>query len=512
MNKTVPLSGRYAVLFRTEDVCEFCGRFFIASLSPSDEFFHSGGDKKSNKKEEITMKKHKKVAALMLAAVLCLSLAAGCATSGKSIGSDPAGPGSAPAVPAGIGAETPKKAILVVSFGTSYNDNRDLSIGAVENALQAAYSDYEVRRAFTSQIIIDKLKQRDGLVIDNVTEALERLVADGVKEVLVQPTHIMSGYEYNDIVAEVTPYRDKFDSLVIGAPLLDEAADYEKLVLVLAEETKSYRVPGTAVVFMGHGTGHEANDAYTKLQRFVTDAGYENCFIGTVEAAPTIEDVLALVKASGAKKVVLLPLMLVAGDHATNDMAGDEEDSWKSVFEAEGFAVECVLKGIGQYPGVQEMYVAHAGRAMAQAKNTNGEPQTGGETAPAESETLAPIYGNQIKDGTYNIEVSSNSSMFRIIDARLTVSNGEMTALLTLSGDGYLKLYMGTGEQALSDTDDKCIYYVENEEGKYTYTVPVAALDEEIDCAAWSIKKESWYDRVLVFRSSSLPAEAFTGK
>lgn len=298
------------------------------------------------------MKKHaRKIAALALTLSLCLLTATGCAET--------------PEDPAGGNGEPADKVLLVVSFGTSYNDNRDLSIGAIETALQTAYPDYEIRRAFTSQIIIDKLKERDNLEIDNVTEAMDRLVSDGVKEVVVQPTHVMAGFEYDDVVNEVTPYADKFDSFKVGKSLLISDADYDKLVSVITEETKDYDADGTAIVFMGHGTEHEANATYAKLQEHVTAAGFGNYFIGTVEAEPDLEDVMALVRDSGADKVVLLPLMIVAGDHANNDMAGDEEDSWKSAFEAEGFEVECVLKGLGQYAGVREMFVSHVGEMIA---------------------------------------------------------------------------------------------------------------------------------------------------
>ena len=258
------------------------------------------------------------------------------------------------------------KVLLVTSFGTSYNDNRDLSIGSIEQKLQAAYPDYEIRRAFTSQIIIDKLKKRDGIAIDNVTEAMDRLVSDGVREVVVQPTHVMSGFEYDDVVAEVTPYADKFDSFKIGSPLLVSDADYDEVVSIITGETKDYDAEGTAVVFMGHGTEHEANATYAKLQQHLTAAGYGNYFIGTVEATPSLDDVLALVQDSGAKKVVLLPLMIVAGDHANNDMAGDEEGSWKTTFEQAGFEVECVLRGLGQYEEIQNMFVEHVGALIAQ--------------------------------------------------------------------------------------------------------------------------------------------------
>ncbi|RGB69638.1 sirohydrochlorin cobaltochelatase [Provencibacterium massiliense] len=319
------------------------------------------------------MKKNvKKITALILALSMSLLAMAGCsgtqADSSSESGAPEAGPAAGSEEESSSTAESSAaadKALLVVSFGTSYNDNRDLTIGGVENALQQAFPEYEVRRAFTSQIIIDKLKERDGLSIDNVTEAMDRLVADGVREVVVQPTHVMSGYEYDDVVAEVTPYQDKFDSLKVGRPLLDADADYDELAAAITAATKEYDAEGTAIVFMGHGTEHEANAAYAKLQEHISAAGHGNYFIGTVEATPSLDDVLALVKDSGAGKIVLLPLMIVAGDHANNDMAGDEEGSWKNVFEQEGFEVECVLKGLGQYESVQKMFVTHAKALIA---------------------------------------------------------------------------------------------------------------------------------------------------
>lgn len=314
----------------------------------------------------------KRTLALILSLSLGLLAFAGCSSAPAAA---PSG-SEAPAAPASSAGEEPApeeatpaaadKVLLVTSFGTSYNDNRDLSIGSIEQKLQAAYPGYEVRRAFTSQIIIDKLKKRDGIAIDNVTEAMDRLVSDGVKEVVVQPTHVMSGFEYDDVVAEVTPYADKFDSFKVGSPLLVSDADYDEVVSIITGETKDYDAEGTAVVFMGHGTEHEANATYAKLQQHLTAAGYDNYFIGTVEATPSLDDVLALVQDSGAKKVVLLPLMIVAGDHANNDMAGDEEGSWKTTFEQAGFEVECVLRGLGQYAGIQDMFVEHVGALIAQ--------------------------------------------------------------------------------------------------------------------------------------------------
>ncbi len=255
--------------------------------------------------------------------------------------------------------------ILVVSFGTSYNDSREKTIGAIEKAIEKANPDYEVRRAFTSQIIIDKLKERDKLEIDNVEQAFDRLVNDGVKKVVVQPTHLMNGFEYDDVAKSAEQYKDKFDMLVMGKPLLSSDADLKKIAELLPNITKDYNKDGTAVVFMGHGTEHQANGVYASLQKQLS---VNNYFIGTVEATPTLDDVVKATKDGGFKKVVLEPLMVVAGDHANNDMAGDEDDSWKSVFEKEGFEVECVLRGLGEFEEIQQMYVDHVSEAIAELK------------------------------------------------------------------------------------------------------------------------------------------------
>lgn len=264
------------------------------------------------------------------------------------------------------GCQTEKKTpvILAVSFGTSYDDNREVTIGAVENAIKDANPDYEVRRAFTSQIVIDVIKEKGGDAIDNVEEAFDRLVKDGVKELVVQPTHVMSGFEYDDLMAAVDEYKDKFDKVSVGAPLLTSDNDYTTLANALVADTAAFNADGTAIVFMGHGTEHEANAAYGKLQETFTANGNTNYFVGTVEGTPTLEDVVAGVKAGGYTKVVLQPLMVVAGDHANNDMAGDEEGSWKTTFEAEGFEVECSLKGLGSIEAVRDMYVAHTAEAV----------------------------------------------------------------------------------------------------------------------------------------------------
>jgi len=261
--------------------------------------------------------------------------------------------------------EIGEKELLVVSFGTSFNDSRRLTIGGIERALQKAFPDWSVRRAFTSQIIIDHVKSRDGEVIDNVSEALDRAVENGVKTLVVQPTHLMHGFEYTDLVNELAEYADAFESITIGEPLVNSAEDFALTAAVLADSTASYNDGKTAIVYMGHGTEAESNEIYAQMQQLMKDAGYENYFIGTVEAEPSLEDVLALVQAGSYERVVLRPMMIVAGDHANNDMAGAEEDSWKSVFEAAGYEVECVLQGLGQSSVVQQMFVRHTAEAMA---------------------------------------------------------------------------------------------------------------------------------------------------
>lgn len=256
-------------------------------------------------------------------------------------------------------------AILVVSFGTSYNDSRDLTIGAIEEAIQVAFPDYEVRRAFTSQMIIDKLKERDGLEIDNVEEALDRAVEDEISTLVVQPTHLMDGYEYTDLADALKDCESEFEQVVLGEPLLSSDADYDAVAKAITEKTADYDDGETAICFMGHGTEAESNSIYPKMQETLKAAGYENYYIGTVEAKPTLEDVLTALKDKGAyKKVVLEPLMVVAGDHANNDMAGDEEDSWKTIIQGEGLEVECILEGLGQIPAIQDIYVEHTRAAV----------------------------------------------------------------------------------------------------------------------------------------------------
>ena len=223
--------------------------------------------------------------------------------------------------------------LLVVSFGTSYNDSRRLTIGAIENAMEEAFPDYSVRRGFTSQIIIDHVKRRDDVTIDNVGEALNRAIDNGVKNLVVQPTHLMNGLEYADLSNELAEYADAFENVVLGEPLLTSDEDFKAVAKAITDATKEYDDGETAICFMGHGTEAESNQVYAKMQQVLSDEGFENYYVGTVEAEPSLEDVLKAVGEKEYKKVVLEPLMVVAGDHANNDMAGDEDGSWKTEFE-----------------------------------------------------------------------------------------------------------------------------------------------------------------------------------
>ncbi len=255
--------------------------------------------------------------------------------------------------------------LLAVSFGTSYNDSRRISIGAVEEALEKAIPDYSLRRAFTSQIIIDRVKSRDGVAIDNVGEALERAVKNGVKRLVIQPTHLMNGLEYTDLVNEAAEYTDVFEAIAVGAPLLTSDEDFKAVIRAITESTAEYDNADTAVCFMGHGTEAESNQVYAKMQDMLAEEGFENYFVGTVEAEPDVQAVLKAVQAGEYKKVVLAPLMIVAGDHAANDMAGDDEDSWKSVFEGAGYEVTCLIRGLGELEGIRQIFVAHARAAIS---------------------------------------------------------------------------------------------------------------------------------------------------
>lgn len=254
--------------------------------------------------------------------------------------------------------------LLVISFGTSYNDSRRLTVGAIENDLEAAFPDYSVRRGFTSNIIIDHVQKRDGILIDDIDAALSRAADNGVKNLVIQPTHLMSGIEYDEIVEKAANYSDAFEKVVFGAPLLTSDEDFSRVAEAIAAWTSEYDDGETAICFMGHGTEAESNAVYTKMQETLTAAGYNNYFVGTVEASPSLDEVIAFVKAGNYKRVVLQPLMVVAGDHANNDMAGNEDGSWKKAFENEGYEVVCVLKGLGENEDIRKIYADHAQAAI----------------------------------------------------------------------------------------------------------------------------------------------------
>ena len=279
-----------------------------------------------------------------------------------------------------------EKELLVVSFGTSFNASRAADIGGVEKALQAANPDWSVRRAFTAQIIINHVQARDGEKIDNVDQALDRAVKNGVKQLVIQPTHLMHGAEYKELTEAVESYKDKFESVKIAEPLLGEVGADETAInedkaavaeAITAEAVKTAgfdsldaaKEEGTAFVFMGHGTSHTAKISYSQMQAQMEQLGYENVFIGTVEGEPedtACEAVIEKLKDAGYKKVILRPLMVVAGDHANNDMAGDDDDSWKSQFEASGVfdSIDTQIAGLGEIDAIQQLYVAHTQAAI----------------------------------------------------------------------------------------------------------------------------------------------------
>ena len=254
-----------------------------------------------------------------------------------------------------------KKAILVVSFGTSYEDALSANIEATEKKIAAAYPEYEVRRAFTSKIIIKVLAKR-GVKIDDVPAALERLRSEGFSRIVVQPLHLIPGEEFHELLTELAPFRASFAEVAVGVPLLYDAESYFRLAKVLAP-TLPKTAPDEAVVFMGHGTSHPANSAYPAIQRVFDDLDMP-VYVGTVEGYPTLDGVQRLLERDGIRKVTLLPLMLVAGDHANNDMAGDDPDSWKSVLTEKGYSVTCVIRGLGELPAVQDLYVKNVGAAI----------------------------------------------------------------------------------------------------------------------------------------------------
>ena len=300
--------------------------------------------------------------------------------------------------------------LLVVSFGTSFNDSRAEDIKGIEDKLQEAYPDWSVRRAFTAQIIINHVEARDNEVIDNMQQALDRAVANGVKNLVVQPTHLMHGAEYDEMTEAIDGYKDKFESVAIAEPMLGEVGDDATVInddkkavaQAITDEAckeagydsmEAAAEDGTAFVFMGHGTSHTANVTYDQMQTQMDNLGFTNAFIGTVEGEPEdteCQAVIAKVKDAGFKKVVLRPLMVVAGDHANNDMAGDDDDSWKSQFDASGAfdSVDCQIAGLGRIEAVEDLYVEHT-KAAIDSLGADAEAATDDAEAEATDDTAA---------------------------------------------------------------------------------------------------------------------------
>ena len=416
----------------------------------------------------------------------------------------------------GIGANE----LLVVSFGTSFNDSRVNDIKSIEDALAEANPDWSVRRAFTAQIIINHIQARDGEAIDNMDQALQRAVDNGVVNLVVQPTHLMHGAEYDELVEAVEKYQDQFGSVTVAEPLLGEvgadasAVNEDKKAVAEAitaeavqtagfDSLDAAKEDGTAFVFMGHGTSHTAKISYSQMASQMADLGYDNVFIGTVEGEPeetACENVIAAVKDAGYKKVVLRPLMVVAGDHANNDMAGDDDDSWKSMFTASGAfdSIDCQIAGLGEIADIQKIYVNHTADAIANADLA--------DTSAADAKKkLSDDQSAALTDGTYTAAFNTDSSMFHVNEANdgqgtLTVKDGKMTIHISLASKNIVNLFVGTAEDAQKDgatllepTTDTVKYEDGTEEEVYGFDVPVEALDQEFDLAILG-KKGKWYD------------------
>jgi sirohydrochlorin cobaltochelatase len=385
----------------------------------------------------------------------------------------------------------------VVSFGTSFNDNRAATIGAVEAALERAFPDYDVRRAFTADTIIEHIYRRDGQLIDNVKEALERAKRNGVEELVVQPTHLMNGWEYGDLVKALEKYEGDFASIKIGAPLLTTDDDFSRVADAMAAATKELAQDGkTAVCWMGHGTAAASHAVYEKMQKVLADKGCDNHFVGTVEASPTAGELAKQVKEAGYTRVILRPMMIVAGDHANNDMADEKDpESWYSVFTAAGLEVQCELKGLGELKEIQDLLAAHARDAKPL-----GDTGIGVEPNPDN-----PDGKTALADGVYAIQVECEQSMFKIDRCTLTVKDGAMTAQLVLGSDSFDKMFAGTAAAAKLAKDG--VVDGLSADGETTFTLPVAELDKPLDYAAHSVRKDAWYDRTLTFLADTAKAE-----
>ena len=411
-----------------------------------------------------------------------------------------------------------EKELLVVSFGTSFNDSRAQDIGGIEKTLQAAYPDWSVRRAFTAQIIINHVQARDGEKIDNMDQALQRAVDNGVKHLVIQPTHLMHGAEYDELCAAAESYKDKIETIEIAEPLLGEVGqdgsttNADKKAVAEALTAEAVKAAGyesledaakdsTAFVFMGHGTSHAAAVTYTQMQTQMEELAYGNVYIGTVEGKPAetaCEAVIERIKEAGYKKVVLRPLMVVAGDHANNDMAGDDDDSWKSQFLASGAfdTVTCQIGGLGGIPAIEQIYVEHTAAVI------------GAPTGTTSSDSTSEANADALEDGTYAADFTTDSSMFHVNEAEdgkgvLTVKDGQMTIHVSLASENILNLFPGSAEDAKKDgavllqpTKDTVKYSDGTEEVVNGFDIPVPALDEEFPLALIG-KKGNWYDHMV---------------
>ena len=405
-----------------------------------------------------------------------------------------------------------EKEILVVSFGTSFNDSRVADIKGIEDALIQAYPEWSVRRAFTAQIIINHVQARDGEKIDNVEQALERAAANGVKTLVIQPTHLMHGAEYDELMDAVEVYRDQFAEVKIAEPLLGEVgndayvinADKKAVAEILTAEAvkdagyaslDAAKNDQAAFVFLGHGTAHVAKVSYSQMKTQFGELGFQNVFVGTVEGEPedtSCENVMEAAAAAGYKKIILRPLMVVAGDHANNDMAGEDEDSWKSQFIAskEFESVDAQIVGLGSVDAIQQLYVAHVADAMKASDEKSG----------AAAGTLT-----ELTDGTYLAKFETDSGMFHVNEAlngkgTLTVKDGEMMIHISLGSKKIVNLYYGLaadadkeGAKLLNRTEDTVTYPDGLTEEVYGFDVPVPAIDQEFDVALVGTKG-TWYD------------------
>lgn len=258
-----------------------------------------------------------------------------------------------------------KKGILVVSFGTSYEITRRKTIEAIEKRIAEEFKEYKVYRAFTSKIILRKLKKQ-GLHVNNVIEAMEQIKKDGIEQLIVQPTHMIHGIENEIMCKEVLEYEGEISSIGLGKPLLSAPWDYQELAHIIKD---TYKVADDEVMLlMGHGTAHYANASYPAFEYTLKQEGISNILVGTVEGYPSFEDAYENLKKLNKKKVCLVPMMIVAGDHATNDMAG-ADNSWKSKLEDDGYEVRCVMTGLGEIRNVQDMYIKHIDHALQEYCN-----------------------------------------------------------------------------------------------------------------------------------------------